>query len=511
VELELKFDVDEAVARRLLADLPGAGPGKVRTLRAVYFDTPEGLLRRNGMVLRIRDEGDEHIQAVKHRNGGGLARGEWETPVSGDAPDLQAAADTPLTQLCAGRDLAQLAPVFEVRVERTTREISLDGAAVEVAFDTGEVRAGDAASPVCELEIELVDGDRRALFDLARDLAGKAALDLSFTAKADRGYALADVGKPDGGRADADGRRPALDPKSDAASAFRAIALAALAQMAVNARTLRGAPQARCVHQLRVAVRRLRSAITLFGPMLIDGDRESVKAELKWLAGELNDARNLDVFIDETFRPVSERRAEIPGLTAFEASLTAARKRAYRRADAAVRSPRFRRLMLEAVVWVEFGGWGENDLSDSRTLRERPARKAARDVLERCWRKLEKAGRRMDESDHAALHAQRIRAKKLRYACDFFADLYAGGEADRRKAFAEKVAALQDALGQVNDIDTARSLTAKVVQPNGAAARDLRGAYAAGVVMGERQAGEAQAVKAAAKAWRRLRKAERFW
>jgi inorganic triphosphatase YgiF len=506
VELELKFDVDEAAARRLLAELPGAGPDRVRKMRAIYFDTPEGLLRRNGLVLRIRDEGDERIQAVKQHNGDGvLARGEWETPVAGDAPDLKAAVETPLARVCAGRDLAELAPVFEVRVERTTREISMDGAAVELAFDTGEVRAGDAASPVCELELELMEGDRRALFDLARDLAGKVALDLSFTAKADRGYALMDGAKAD------DGKRPALDPDGDAASAFRAIALAALAQMAANARALRAAPQARAVHQLRVAVRRLRSAMTLFAPMLIDGDREGVTAELKWLAGELNDARNLDVFIDETFRPVSERRAEIPGLTAFEASLTAARKRAYRRADAAVRSPRFRRLMLEAVVWVEFGAWGESDNPDSRTLRERPARKAARDLLERCWRKLEKASRRLDALDHAALHAQRIRAKKLRYACDFFADLYAGGDADRRKAFAETVAALQDALGQVTDIATARSLTAKVVQPHGAAPRDLRGAYAAGVVMGERQAGEAKAIKAAAKAWRRLRKAERFW
>ena len=507
MELELKFDVDEAAARRLLADLPKAGPDKVRKLNAVYFDTPEGLLRRSGMVLRIRHDGARHVQTVKRRNcDGALARGEWEADVADAQPDLDAAARTPLAEVCDGRDLAALAPVFEVKVERLTRELEVGAASVEVAFDTGEVRAGEAASPLCEIELELTAGDRRALFDFARDLSEKTALDLSFTAKADRGYALA------GGRkADASAKHPVLDPKGDAAAAFRAIGLYALAQMSANARELRAGHSARAVHQLRVGVRRLRSAMALFGPMLADDRRDGLKAELKWLAGELDDARNLDVFIEETFHPVASRRADIPGLTAFEASLAAARKRAYRRVDAAVRSPRFRRLMLEAVVWVEFGDWGESKDADIRALRERPARKAARTLLDRCWRRLDKAGARLDKLDIADLHAMRIQAKKLRYACDFFASLFDGAAADGRAAFAARIAALQDALGAVTDIATARSLTAKVVQPHGAAPRDLRGAYAAGVVMGERQAGEARAMKAAVRAWGRLRKAERFW
>jgi triphosphatase len=504
LELELKFDVDEASGWRLLESLSPNEPVRHHRLVSVYFDTPHLLLRRNGLVLRIREDGPRRVQAVKSRGegGGAFGRGEWESEVADCAPDFAAFAETPLAEICAEADRAALKPVFTVQVERACCLVAAGGATIEVVFDRGEVRLDGASSPIRELELELKSGPPQALFDLCRRLSGEAALDLSFTTKADRGYGLADA------RYAAPPRDPMLDPKTPAGEAFCAIAVAALAQMAANARILRAAPDVRALHQLRVGARRLRSAMSLFAPMLADDRRDAIRAELKWLGVELNAARNLDVFIDEAFEPVAKAQAGAPGLKAFGASLKAARKRAYLEAEAAVGSARFRSLMLETALWAEFGPWSTADAPEQVARRERTIRKTASELLERRFRRIVRDGRNLAAQPPETRHKLRIAAKKLRYACDFFADLYPDHKA---AAFAHRMTALQDTLGVLNDIATGRGVVAETLAAKGAGARDAQRAYAAGLVVGARQADEPAALKAARKAWRQAAKADPFW
>ena len=300
-----------------------------------------------------------------------------------------------------------------------------------------------------------------------------------------------------------------------AASAFTLIAGSALAQIAANGAVLRDARRLEAVHQLRVGLRRLRGALSLFAPMLAGDGLERVKTELKWMTGELNDARNLDVFIAETFRPAARRHRDWTGMAAFGKALLAAQTRAYDRAQVAARSARFGVLMLETAAWVESGDWRQNADRKSAALRARSIAKLAPELLEDSLRKVLKRGRRIEKLDADSLHKLRLHAKRLRYATGFFADLYTGHAPRAHARFDKAMKALQADLGGLTDIATARALAAEVVgaghQASTMAAADATAAFAAGLVAAHRAGGEAEVRAAAFKAYRSFERAQTFW
>jgi inorganic triphosphatase YgiF len=501
METELKFEVDASAAERLSQRLALNGRrGRTLALRSVYFDTPDARLRAEGLTLRIRDDGQHRVQTIKtYGDGLQLDRGEWEAEVKGYALDLEAAADTPLPAALNGCGVDDLRPAFETKVQRSLRRLRVDGALVEAALDRGCVAADGAEEPILELELELKRGKPEALFKLAHDLADVAPMNLSFSSKAARGYALRG-GEP----------LAPLASEATAATAFKAIAGAALAQMAANARVLRHVRRIEGLHQLRVGARRLRSAISLFKPMLEDGEVERVKGELKWLTRELDDARNLDVFITETFRPAAKRHARAVGLSNLGRALITAQTRAYDRAEAALGSKRFRMLMLDTAAWIETGSWTAGDDPVRANLRGRSMRAAARDVLSERRRKIEKKGKRLAKLEAEPRHKLRINVKKLRYACGFFSALYHGKAAKRLDRFVVAMEALQDALGAVTDIAAADHLTSDLAT-HASGDDPAKLAFAAGLIAGERQTKEPRALKDAEKAFARFADAKRFW
>ncbi len=99
-EIELKFRLGPGAAARLAAHPALAGEDSVQTLRSVYFDTPDQVLRRAGWGLRVRATGRGFVQTLKGQTGGDvLNRAEWETPVSSEALDWQAVKTTPAAVL----------------------------------------------------------------------------------------------------------------------------------------------------------------------------------------------------------------------------------------------------------------------------------------------------------------------------------------------------------------------------------------------------------------------------
>jgi triphosphatase len=512
VETELKFDLDVAAAKRLRTELLLAdAAGEEHALRSVYFDTPAFDLRAGGFALRIREDAGKRVQTVKQSAGdGAFTRGEWECDVDGLQPDLAAIARTPLGAVLKRAGREALRPMFEVRVDRARRDVGVGGAVVEVALDRGLVAANGSDTPICELELELKSGETGSLFALARTLSEAAKLDLAFTSKAERGYALLE-GEPRGALKAA---APALRRGDDAGQAFRAIAGACLSQIAGNARILRSARRPEALHQLRVGLRRLRSALSLFKPMLADDAFEAIKSELKWMTQQLNDARNLDVFIAQTFRRAAKQGADAPGLGAFGEALLAAQTRAYDQAETAVRSPRFRGMMLETAAWIEAGKWTAMDEPSAAALRARPIKALASEILTRRRAKIDKKARRLEELEPAIRHKLRIQAKTMRYACEFFSALYAGKSGAAYAGFVAAMAEMQDTLGALNDIVVGRDLAARVAGALGetsGSAGDPRPAFAAGLLAGQRAATEAELIKAAAKTCRRFKKADRFW
>lgn len=184
VETELKFALGPGARAALQADL--LRDGKVSSLSATYFDTPDATLFANGYGLRVRRAGDRFIQTLKSAGGGLFSRGEWEADVPSAALDAAVLLATPIATLVS---VATLQPLFTVDVRRTVAVVRRGSSRIEACLDLGEVRAGERSELVEELELELIEGAPADLFALARRL--DANLTLAFATKAERGYRLA--------------------------------------------------------------------------------------------------------------------------------------------------------------------------------------------------------------------------------------------------------------------------------------------------------------------------------
>lgn len=179
-EIELKLMLSSEGPQRLLVHplLSGLDTRSI-TLGNLYYDTPEGALESARVALRVRRMGERRLQTLKsaaQSHGGLSSRGEWEWSID-DAE--RSAAGLDLNGLRAlhhpaleALDLERLRPVFATDFERRLWRFREGGVDIEIALDQGEIRAGAARLPICELELELKSGHPEALWDLAERLCG---------------------------------------------------------------------------------------------------------------------------------------------------------------------------------------------------------------------------------------------------------------------------------------------------------------------------------------------------
>jgi inorganic triphosphatase YgiF len=459
-ELELKFEVDPASTEALIAHLgPGAAPG-VRRLKSIYFDTADQALRKADFTLWVRKEGRRWTQTVKScAASSGAGRGEWEAAVDGFSPDPELVRDTPAAGILDG---SALEPLFTVSVERRSMMSTEAGSTVEVSLDKGEATRTCHSVAFRELELELKSGEPAALFAFAGRLRKAFALRPGFTTKADRGFALMNQKSPPGRHF----RPPALEREMTAGAAFKAIALAALEQIAGNAEDLRERPNAEVIHQMRVGARRLQSTLSTFNPIVTDRCLGQVKDQLHWVLGELDAARNLDVFLSGAFARASHARSETSesaDLAALGKRLRLTRKAAYARARTAAEGDRFSELLLDILTWIEVGPWTEQR-GDAAVLRDAPISEFAATALEKAWRRARRQARRFDHLDREGRHKLRIRAKTLRYGADVV-DGFFKAHPKRAGRFVGRVEILLGRLGELNDIATGEVLVADTPAP----------------------------------------------
>jgi inorganic triphosphatase YgiF len=497
-ETELKFEIGPQAEHALRTHPAIAAAGRTTTLRSTYFDTPTRHLLDRGMVLRVREADARFVQTVKRgRGAGGLERDEWEAEVATGRPDLQALQATPAAQALNG-EAAALEPLFETSVRRTSSLCRRNGAVVEVSLDEGEVSGGGRKEPIRELELELKSGHVEALFALARELSRDATLRLSYDAKSARGYRLIGRQDPEGAS------EPQVRPGQSTAEAFCVVARAALGQIASAAAVLQRAPDARALHQTRVALRRFRAALSLFKPVLLGRAYDKVRAEARWLAKALDAARDLDVFLEGAVEP-AETAAADKGLKALRRGLEKARKGAYAQALEAVSSRRFCDFLLDSAEWIEVGAWRRAAREPQRALRRQPVETFAADALDRLRKRVVKRGKGLKRQTAESRHQLRIAGKKLRYAGELLGGAFGDAAEARRRKFLAASKRLQDALGVLNDIAVAEA-TAMAAAGSGDQA-----AFAAGRLVGRRQGEEAGRLKSAAKAFRGLKDAKPFW
>ncbi|WP_022724332.1 CHAD domain-containing protein, partial [Rhodopseudomonas sp. B29] len=207
------------------------------------------------------------------------------------------------------------------------------------------------------------------------------------------------------------------------------------------------------VHQMRIALRRMRAAISIFGPMVDGRESRRLRGELKWLAGRLAPARDLHLL------ELKFTSAQLGGASpAFLKRLGNDRATAFTRAKATVEQPRFRSLLRDLRHWIDGDDWSKAAGPDA----ERPAKGFARHVLAHRARKLVKRLDRLDELDDHSRHQVRIRAKKLYYAAGFFESLFDSHSSGKQLArFKKQLKKLLDSLGALNDISVHRELTSK--------------------------------------------------
>lgn len=514
-EIEIKLELPPAHAPRLqqiplLRRVNGAAA--TATQVSTYFDTKDFALRRHGVVLRVRRDGAHHVQTIKAEGTGLIDRREWETELADGTPDLAAAEGTALAPLLTKKLRRQLRPVFETRVRRTTYPLQTRGAQIEVTLDRGRIIAGRQSAPLCEVEIELKHGDRSGLFRIARSVARATAAELAVKTKSQRGYELLGSGEDLAVKAEP----IELAPDLAAAEAFRAIGASCLRQIIGNK-----AAVAACdpdgVHQMRIGLRRLRAAMSLFAALLEPEEAEAIKTKLRWLSGELTPAREFEVFLASVVMPVRQLHARLAGMRSLSDDLVAQHAVAVARACEAVRSDRFRALCLDVAAWLETGAWRTRADAALRERGAQPIAKMASAELSRRWKVVRKRATQMEKLDPYRRHKLRIQAKKLRYAAEFFETVFPGRKAGRqRKVFLVAVRALQDSLGDLNDIAVHETLMAEMASVSKATRPPARGevrtrAYAEGLLTGHEDARHATAMAAAREACKVLAKAPRFW
>lgn len=279
-EIELKLTLPGADRRRIASQLAAVPPlagtaSRQQRLRNIYFDTPEQHLRRHKAALRVRSvrEGangrPRWLQTLKTAgsSAAGLSqRGEWETALRRGALDPSALQDTPWHAIDKSGELfAQLTPCFETESTRTLWQVSTeDDTQIEVALDIGAVRANGLRLPICELELELIQGKPEALFTLAGQIADHTAVLPAETSKAEHGWRLASGISAAPLRA----RTLPLAPRQPALQAAQEVLGEMLGQFTENLAGILHADHAELVHQARVGWRRWRSGLWLFKPLL---------------------------------------------------------------------------------------------------------------------------------------------------------------------------------------------------------------------------------------------------
>jgi len=467
MEIELKLLLDPADVNRFrrhpLLKKHAVGKPQSRQLNSVYFDTPDLYLKQNHTALRVRQVGRRLIQTCK--SGGQVAAGlhqrpEWESDISGSSPDLPALLSlietgSAVARLISAPALAEnLQPIFTTQFRRTIWMLRLpSGAEIELALDQGAVIHGDQTIPISEIELELKAGDAVSLFDVALELQNSLPLRAANVSKAERGYALHAPQAPAIVRA----QPLSLSPLLTLEQGFQVLAHNCLAQMQGNEVGVMHGHDPEHLHQMRVGLRRLRAALSLFRKYVQPSPE--IAAQLRWLAGMLGPARDWEVLATATLRDASRRRPQEPQLEHVRQHAASEADRHRLAAAAAVNSHAYARLLLLLGSWLEGRRWRQQQSTEQIAALSAPLKQFARGKLAKLQGKLLRRGKGFKRQGAAQRHRLRIAAKKVRYAAEFFESYF---PLKRMRPYVQGLGELQDILGMANDRSVAAGLLRQI-------------------------------------------------
>jgi len=508
-EIELKLTASaEQIARLIRLPLLKASaqpPARPARLFSVYYDTPQFELRDQGVALRLRRVGKQWVQTLKSagRVEAGLhQREELETALPAQIVNFPVLAQSGAAAILSDPELPlKLRPVFTTDFRRRTRVIELaPGSRIELCIDSGTISAGGLEAPISEVELELEAGPPERIIDLALGIVEEVPLHLEPQSKAQRGYTLATGSSAAPVKAAA----ATLAAEMSVEDAFREIVFGCIAHLQANERGTIESEDVEYLHQARVALRRLRSSLTVFKSAFAPTVFSEVLPELRWLGGQLGPARDWDVFGTETLTQVSKAFPGDPGLHRLTERTAELRAAASSAAREALLSPRYTRLLLQLIDVFLCRPWLSLADAEATAERERPLPEFAASVLSRRHQKVVKGGQDLAQLDAIGLHQLRIHAKKLRYAAEFFSALY---DRKRVREYVAAVARVQESLGALNDAVTAQRLL-ETLRADDASPLTLE---AIGLLRGWAISGHRGRLARLPKDWEHFRDAEVFW
>lgn len=523
-EQELKLHVPKEARAGVEKDLLRGRVTRMR-LQAFYFDTPDRDLVRAKIALRLRREGEQWVQTLKIPGENAVSRIEINHDRPSPELDLSVYAAEPFAAVLA-KHAQTLSICYETDVQRIFRQTRTDLGVVEIALDTGLLRAGSVELPISEIEFELKRGQLAAVFALGKKWQQAHGLILDARSKSERGDRLALLNaelktiseqkqeRQESSRRQAIGQfwaaRTAEDislhPKIHAQAALAAVSAECLDQIIRNAAVLAEVDTADIyqaggadhVHQLRVGIRRLRSAWSFFNGIAVLPSEE-LRSEIKLHFAKLGGTRDDDV-LKETLLPVLNAAGQPPLILDDGQTPTDT--------ENVTLSRPFQSWLLDMLAWTVLPVAPVASLKTSSAIQEpqdpasvalatqvqsavtqsvgqvaapvaaqvapRVAPQSAVEVvatanikvqkpltlkealvkkLKKWHRRLLQDGLQFDQLDIEPRHELRKLGKKLRYALQFTESLLPTA---RLKTYRKQLAAVQDILGEMNDLAVAR-------------------------------------------------------
>ena len=472
-ELELKFSVPDATRTALKTQI-FIKDSQQQVLGAYYFDTANNDLTKAGIALRIRYEASNEargdwVQTLKTRGDGVAKRVELNVvlPLTGTPADID------LTKLCP--DLSKIAEPSVIKqlelmgnledlqnnlkiqyytdVKRQTRLIKKADTQIEVAYDLGKVSNGNFqgktpieqstsaktckpinSTPIHEVEFELLSGDPQILIDTAKQWCKRHKLVLSTITKAQRGNLLLTQQKfANPTKSDLDFLTHSLNKNMNQHDFLQAVVNNCLAQILPNASAIaEGSPDGNHVHQIRVGIRRLRTALKMFKHFssAINPEWRNGLAHTFGLLGEYRDREILKI----KTQPMLESLGA-PHIT-WDTDVKVM-------PIDAVCANDFQLVLLELIAFTHLP-------QDKGSQKAKPALVK---ILDKLFSKIAKASSHFASLDTESQHQVRKDLKTLRYVCEFADSLFEDKKhGDKKaKAFIKYLEPAQDVLGEYND------------------------------------------------------------
>ena len=420
-------DARQAELRRALA----TGSGRSARISTVYYDTQDRRIAAAGLCLYVRREDRrEPSQTIACGRGwrDTLPRHEAQLPAGADraaAPDLArhagTAAGRALRSALADEPAAALRAVAQIDATRRGRRLRSGSSSACIALEIGLLRSGDDEWPVCVVEMALLDGSIGDLLSLARRWVARHGLWLDVRAPFERATAAPPTGAA----------QPRLDRAMSADAALRAMVASCLDQVLPNAAEVADRAAPVHLHQARVGLRRLRSALRSFGDWS-DGVTADWPDRLGQLFTQLGQTRDRDVLLD------MQPRLRTAGMPEF--TLPAAPEEDIAR-DAV-------RGVESTTLWLELLGFATGAAKPAAP-RARGLTRRARTRLARLHRRLSEDARIFAALDDSERHRLRKRLKRLRYGVELTASLFPPRPV---RQLLDRMKPAQELLGQYNDI-----------------------------------------------------------